>query len=105
MSTSASIGAKIKSKKGACRVGDGAGIFGGVNNEHRQGVNNDITLSMKPFVPIVFSSCNRSLITRFHSTTTSTMMFSRNTMFAAVAVVYGASSGSAFAPSSCEWID
>jgi len=52
---------------------------------------------------IIRSSRNQTLASRTYSSNNSinTMMFSRNTLFAAAAaVVYGASSGSAFAPSS-----
>ena len=53
----------------------------------------------------ISSQKQRSRLSTFHNKQYETMMFSRSMSFAAAAaLVYGASSSAAFAPSTCEWL-
>ena len=57
---------------------------------------------MNRAISVAIISSKRSLITRHYSNNTTNMIFSRNIILAAAAAVYGASSTSAFAPSTGE---
>lgn len=72
------------------------------NQQQQQPHTQIYLLSMNRAISVAIISSKRSLITRHYSNTTTNMIFSRNIILAAAAAVYGASSTSAFAPSTGE---